>query len=646
MYLFLICVWLISLTLTPSNILLSMVPILIIVDLNGKVACLDSLETPGQKETSNVEAKPNNDTTVCEDTRKRKLSETAEENHTMTDANNNITADGGNTKEAAKDDPKTVDWDNCRLALTKLIGETPSQELVSFLQQHEETPKKEEEEEVKEEDGGGDTVQKFYTLPVISDKQVRRSIHVLIKSPQFSMLARADNFEGKIRIWHLKFSSDMPADTFRGGNKDNNSYNKKGGGGGNRNGGSKNRTPWPKDRPDFLRFVLYKENVDTTTAAKDVVRMGHLNPKRGINYAGMKDKRGVTSQFCSVYRVEKEQLLAVNKEAIYGNNSGSITSSKGGSNIIKLGNFEYSKEEVRLGTLSGNRFDIVLRNVDIGEDAASATGSLLEKKQLVQQKLEAAGKALKAHGFINYFGMQRFGKFHDTAEVGIAVLKGNFEGAVDIIMREKPDEYPRIAEARKQWAGRFDSIDVKDENAAKEAEMKCARTIIRDLGRFMNCEKSIVNNLSRKPRDYKRAFGSIAKHMRSMFVHSYQSYLFNMVATHRIEVGGSTEVRVGDLVLIEDKPSGEGGGGTSGLKGKKVMVVDEQDISNYSITDVVLPLAGSKIMYPGGSCGDFFDELLKKDGLSKDDFKRIGDVDRELSLGGDYRKLICKPTDV
>ena len=472
-----------------------MVPILIIVDLNGNVACLDSLETPQQKETSSkvkeatVAESQNNDTTASsavggDSNRKRKLSETSEEDQTMTDAN--ITADDGNTKEAVKDEPpKTVDWDNCKQELTKLIGETSSQELVSFLQQHEDTGK--EEEEVKDEDSG-DTVQKFYTLPVISDKQIRRSIHVLIKSKQFSALARADNADGKIRVWHIKFASDMPADTFWSGNSNNNSKNNKKGGG-DRNGGSKNRTPWPKDRPDFLRFVLYKENVDTTTAAKDIVRMGHLNPKRGINYAGMKDKRGVTSQFCSVYRVEKEQLLAVNKQAIYGNNGGSNTSSKGGSNIIKLGNFEYSKEEVRLGTLSGNRFDIVLRNVDIGEDA----GTLLERKQLVQQKLEAAGKALKTHGFINYFGMQRFGKFHDTAEVGIAVLKGNFEGAVDIIMREKPDEYPRIAEARKQWAGRFDSIDVKDENAAKEAEMKCARTIIRDLGRFMNCEKSIVN---------------------------------------------------------------------------------------------------------------------------------------------------------
>ena len=158
-----------------------MVPILIIVDLNGNVACLDSLETPQQKETSSkvkeatVAESQNNDTTASsavggDSNRKRKLSETSEEDQTMTDAN--ITADDGNTKEAVKDDPKTVDWDNCKQELTKLIGETSSQELVSFLQQHEDTGK--EEGEVKDEDSG-DTVQKFYTLPVISDKQIRRS---------------------------------------------------------------------------------------------------------------------------------------------------------------------------------------------------------------------------------------------------------------------------------------------------------------------------------------------------------------------------------------------------------------------------------------------------------------------------------------
>ena len=59
--------------------------------------------------------------------------------------------------------------------------------------------------------------------------------------------------------------------------------------------------------------------------------------------------------------------------------------------------------------------DIVLRNVDVGQDI---TSTLHDRKQLVQQKLEAAGRAFQSNGFINYFfGMQRFGKYHDTHEV-------------------------------------------------------------------------------------------------------------------------------------------------------------------------------------------------------------------------------------
>ena len=601
--------------------------------MNGNVARLESLEIPQEKkETEDIAA-----TDESENNRKRKLSEGKAAEDRLPDVTPPIPKEDDSTGKEIKAETK-VDWDSRKKELINLIGDIPANELVSFLQQHE---KRSEGANNNDGEVKDDAIQKFYTLPVISDKQIRRSIHTLIKSPTFNMLAKADNADGRIRVWSMFFVTDMPDDTYKNFTAKPKKTNGKGGGGNNNN-----RTPWPKNRPDFLRFVLYKENVDTTTAAKDVARRGQLNPKRGINYAGMKDKRGITTQFCSVYRIEKDQLLAVNRESVGG--GGGNTTWKG-SNIIKLGNFTYSTEEVRLGTLSGNRFDIVLRNVDIGDDTSAGNSSLASKQEIVQQKLEAGGNALKARGFINYFGMQRFGKFHDTHEVGIAILKGEFEGAIDIIMREKPDEYPRIAEARKQWAGRFESIDIsKDESTAREAEMKCARSIIRDLGRFMNCEKSIVNSLSRKPMDYKRAFGSITKHMRSMFLHAYQSYLFNMVASHRVETGGSLEVRVGDLVLVEDLSSEKGGGGTSGLKGKSVKVVDEQDLkeSKYSITDVVLPLAGSKIIYPGGSCGDLFDELLKKDGIGKDVFKRIGDIDRELSLGGDYRKLVCKPTDV
>jgi tRNA pseudouridine13 synthase len=253
---------------------------------------------------------------------------------------------------------------------------------------------------------------------------------------------------------------------------------------------------------------------------------------------------------------------------------------------------------------------------------------------------------MKDSGFINYFGMQRFGKFHDTHDVGIAVLKGDFEQACEIILRVKENENHRCIAPREKWAKRFDGINMEDDKAVQIAEMQCAKVVQRELGRFMNCETSIVSSLARNPRDYKKAFGSIAKHMRSMFLHAYQSYIWNKAASHRITDGGSNEIRVGDLVLVEDKGLADGGNGTSGLKGKAVKEVTQDDVETckYSITDVVLPLAGSKIEYPTDSTGDVYDDLLAEAGLGKEDFDKIGD--RELAVGGDYRKIICKPSDV
>lgn len=593
-----------------------------LVDLNGNIARLESVELA--------------EVNALSSDKKRKASEVPDLSSTRDTIDNSCSS---NTANGAAEGVPKIDWDNCEQELVKLLDATHGRELISFLQQH--------ETRTGEAESKDDNVGKFYTLPAISDKEIRRSIHQLIKSPAFNSVARADNADGKIRIWHKKFESDMPADSHGGDRNRNN-----GRGGGQRGGGGRSSTPWPKDRPDFLRFVLYKENVDTTTAAKDVLRMARMNPSRGINYAGMKDKRGITTQFCSIYRTEKETLLAVNNiksNATPENSGGCGNTTSNGSSIIKLGNFEYSSAEVKLGALSGNRFDVVLRNVDIGE--VSVGGSNKTRRQQVLEICESAGTALKTNGFVNYFGMQRFGKYHDTHLVGIAILKGDFEAAIDIIMEEKPDEHPRIADARKQWANRFESIDLsKEENAANaaEAERKVARAIHNSLGRFLNCEKSIVSSLAQKPRDYKRAFGSISKNMRSMFLHAYQSYLFNLAASERIESGGSTQIRVGDLVLIEDKSLGVEGGGTSGLKGKTVKMLDEQDLptSMYSITDVVLPLVGTKILYPGGPSGNSFDELLKRDGISKEDLARIGAIDREISMCGDYRKLICKPSDV
>jgi tRNA pseudouridine13 synthase len=56
----------------------------------------------------------------------------------------------------------------------------------------------------------------------------------------------------------------------------------------------------------------------------------------------------------------------------------------------------------------------------------------------------------------------------------------------------------------------------------------------------------------------------------------------------------------------------------------RVKVLSESDIASksYSILDVVLPLAGYNVVYPAGSLGERYRDLLKADGLDIDNLVR------------------------
>jgi tRNA pseudouridine13 synthase len=63
-------------------------------------------------------------------------------------------------------------------------------------------------------------------------------------------------------------------------------------------------------------------------------------------------------------------------------------------------------------------------------------------------------------------------------------------------------------------------------------------------------------------------------------------------------------------------------------KGKKpwvpprVKTLTQEDIHNYTIFDVIMPLPGKDVAYPGGALGQKYREYLKMDGLDPDDFSR------------------------
>lgn len=54
----------------------------------------------------------------------------------------------------------------------------------------------------------------------------------------------------------------------------------------------------------------------------------------------------------------------------------------------------------------------------------------------------------------------------------------------------------------------------------------------------------------------------------------------------------------------------------------RVKVLTEADLVKYSIFDVIMPLPGTDVAYPGGDVGQRYRQYLKLDGLDPDNFVR------------------------
>jgi len=128
-----------------------------------------------------------------------------------------------------------------------------------------------------------------------------------------------------------------------------------------------------------------------------------------------------------------------------------------------------------------------------------------------------------------------------------------------------------------------------------------------------------------------------------MYIHGYQSFLWNLVVSKRIQVYGCKVPVVGDVVLVdkeasESEPAVDGDAedadeeNDSNLseidKLKKtsklpaVKSLTEADLSSYSIFDVLMPLPGFIVKYPDGDLGKLYKAMMLADGIDPDDLYR------------------------
>ncbi len=507
-------------------------------------------------------------------------------------------------REEANDVKRDPVWSDLENELKAFIDDTAAKEAILFLRKVQESTN----------DAEGD--ERYVSLPPANDKDKRRDLHQWIRD-RLGFCARADTISGSgindkvIRIWHVRFEKEMP--NYKAFENGRNAMHR-----------DNNNNQRPPKGMKYLKFVLYKENMDTGMAINQLQRQGGKQGRLRIGYAGNKDKRGVTSQFVTAPSNTPISVLCKCNEYNSKSQGGGNTKDFGAS-VLRVGNFQFVETDLRLGSLLGNHFEVALRNI-VAKDGSSEKPS--------KDVLENAVDAIRKNGFINYFGMQRFGKYYDTHLTGREIIKGNFEKAVDIIMIPKAGERENIKKTREEWQRRFDDVP-SDGRAA--AEKKVADRLARQFQRGMTSELAILQSLARFPLDYKRAFSCIPKTLRLMFIHAFQSFLWNAVVSARLKQDAN--VQVGDLVLEEgEKPDGN--------THATVKALAQADIesSQYTILDVVFPLIGYKSVLPKNNSGELLESLMADQGITHDMLKRI--EDRDLTCPGDYRKILCKPNDV
>jgi len=152
----------------------------------------------------------------------------------------------------------------------------------------------------------------------------------------------------------------------------------------------------PMGTGEHVWLKLQKSGENSDWLAGLLARIANLK-RRDVSYAGMKDRHAVTTQWFSVYLPGK---TAPNWQEHLPDS-------------IQLLEEIRHERKLRLGTLQGNHFKIILRDCQFTEQGNAA--DIEQRVQLIQ-----------AQGVPNYFGDQRFGRNFNNLNQAEAWFSGKF----------------------------------------------------------------------------------------------------------------------------------------------------------------------------------------------------------------------------
>ncbi len=437
-----------------------------------------------------------------------------------------------------------------------------------------------------------------------------------------------------------------------------------------------------KDEPKYVRFLMQKSNRDNADALGiltrhlNLVHSGGSSVSRDFAVAGTKDKRAVTVQAVTIARGRKtlsdiylqanQCVLDVQGRGGPGGGGrggrggrGGGRGGRGGHNDssdryktslrevvtrradrgVRIAHLEYVDKPLRLGDLGGNEFVITLRNVQLDTDEDGGNDDEKASQEALTKAVEQAVEVVRSRGYVNYFGMQRFGS-HDisTHDLGIAVLRQEWKRVVDLILATSSADGEDARKARQLYReGQY--------SAAFEA-----------MPRFMTAERGILGKMVKEARtnnsssgggdsekkdplggDWLGYFLAAPQGLRIMYVHAFQSYLWNLMVSERVRMGDAA--KAGDFIpaataqanAAEGEDEGEEDGDAAPAEaaegGKKrdarapmaVEILTEETAAKYTLKDIVMPLPGEQVKLPDGWMRDMYVRELAKHKLKLED---------------------------
>lgn len=279
-----------------------------------------------------------------------------------------------------------------------------------------------------------------------------------------------------------------------------------------------------RSHSNTYNFVLKKVMMNTVDACKFIER----NIGCSVSFAGNKDKKAITYQEVScktninnllnfvfeytectnkdydILRVIKflEDIeITGDEQQIFDDIKKDTTvNNEQYKSCIGIYNIKGGHSK-RLGDLKGNKFTIKIRNA----------------ADLKYKNIE--------NGFINYYGPQRFGKAKNNHIVGEKILNKEYEEAINLIIKNSK--------------GYADFIEKNFEECLRKCD---------------NTERFIFKKLLyQKKVDYKQIVLSMRREIRMLYLHSYQSFLFNKDVNKFIETKQDFSDSVLKLQKMNDK---------------------------------------------------------------------------------------------